>query len=330
MKYFLSLIFVSVLFSTCTTDFQLEAEWKSIPIVYGFVSLQDTAHYIRVEKAFLQPGANAKDVAQIADSLYFENATVQIKNLETGHVFDLQKVDGNLEGYQRETGVFADSPNYLYKIKASEMNLQGGEDVEMIINTGDDENLITAETTILEEMERKANFPAIPLTLDNYDRTITIKWSNGAETKIFDFRWTIHYKESLPGTTEFVDKSVEWVIDDRIENSFDRTEGSIKVVAEDFYKFLAANIEEKSDVTRKNLRVEFNIAGGGVEFLDYLRISDANLGITSANQVPVYTNISDGFGIFASRSYVSEDGISLSAVSRDTLADGIYTKHLNF
>ncbi len=71
-------------------------------------------------------------------------------------------------------------------------------------------------------------------------------------------------------------------------------------------------------------------SGGGVEFLDYLRISDANLGITSANQVPVYTNISDGFGIFASRSYVSESDISLSAVSRDTLADGIYTKHLNF
>lgn len=330
MKYFLSLIFVSVLFSTCTTDFQLEAEWKSIPIVYGFVSLQDTAHYIRVEKAFLQPGGNAKDVAQIADSLYFENVTVQLKNLETGQIFDLQKVDGNLEGYQREEGTFANTPNYLYKIKATEMNLQGGEDVEIIINTGDDENLITAQTTILEEMARKTNFPAIPLTLDAYDRTITIKWSNGAETKIFDFRWTIHYQESLPGTTEFVDKSIEWVIDDRIENSFDRTEGSIKVVSEDFYKFLAANIEEKSNISRKNLRIDFNIAGGGVEFLEYLRVSDANLGITSANQVPVYTNISDGFGIFASRSYVSETDITLSAPARDTLADGIYTKHLNF
>jgi hypothetical protein len=57
--------------AACSTDFELEAEWRDIPIVYGLLSFTDTAHYVRVEKAFLPEGGDARDVAQIADSLYY-------------------------------------------------------------------------------------------------------------------------------------------------------------------------------------------------------------------------------------------------------------------
>ena len=50
---------VVLFFSSCETDVVLEGEWKDIPVVYAFLSIQDTAHYVRVEKAFLQPGGDA-------------------------------------------------------------------------------------------------------------------------------------------------------------------------------------------------------------------------------------------------------------------------------
>lgn len=77
-------------------------------------------------KGLSRTRGDANQIAQIPDSLYYDNATVQIKNIDTGEVFDLEKVDGNLEGYQRDAGVFADAPNYLYKIKAEEAGFEGG------------------------------------------------------------------------------------------------------------------------------------------------------------------------------------------------------------
>lgn len=330
MKYIFSLVFATLLFSTCTTDFQLEAEWADTPIVYGFISLQDTAHYIRLEKAFLEPGGNANDIAQIADSLYYENATVQIKNLETGDTYDFYRVDGNLEGYQREEGTFAAAPNYLYKIKADEINLNGGDEIELIINTGEGNDLVTAKTIVLEEMILKESSLSTPLRLYGYDKKLAVKWTNGVEAKIFDYRWVIHYKESITGSTDFEEKTLHWTIDDRITFEVERIEGSGIFKVEEFYKFMANNIEENSEVSRSEVRIDFRIVGGGNEFLDYLRISNANLGITSANQVPVYTNMSRGLGIFASRSSLEKFNFSIDLPSRDSLAEGIYTKHLNF
>jgi hypothetical protein len=45
---------------------------------------------------------------------------VQLEQYQNG-VFrkrlNLVKVDGNLEGYVKDTGIFANAPNYLYKTK---------------------------------------------------------------------------------------------------------------------------------------------------------------------------------------------------------------------
>ncbi|MBK8706480.1 MAG: hypothetical protein IPN33_24890 [Saprospiraceae bacterium] len=116
----------------------LEAEWKDIPVVYAFLDPTDSVHYVRVEKAFLQQGGDAREIAQIADSLYYDNATVQLQKVGSSQLYTLEKVDGNLEGFPREGGVFATAPNYLYKIRQSNINLVGGNEVRFILNRGDD------------------------------------------------------------------------------------------------------------------------------------------------------------------------------------------------
>ena len=66
---FLALLTGTLFWSACETDFQLEGEWKDIPVVYAFLTQQDTASSVRVERAFLEPGGNARDIAQIPDSI---------------------------------------------------------------------------------------------------------------------------------------------------------------------------------------------------------------------------------------------------------------------
>ena len=90
VKFRLLVVFVvSVLFfSSCDNELKLLDEWKDIPVVYGVLSPNDTAHYIRVEKAFLDPEKSAFEVARIADSLYYpdEQIEVFVKNVSLGFV----------------------------------------------------------------------------------------------------------------------------------------------------------------------------------------------------------------------------------------------------
>ncbi len=106
----LLLLPLGLLLSACSNDFEVTAPWKEIPIVYGILSPQDTAHYLRIEKAFLDPNQSALEVAQIADSLYYPENSITVwlvPTINPNNRIQLQRVNGALEGYPRDPGVFA-------------------------------------------------------------------------------------------------------------------------------------------------------------------------------------------------------------------------------
>src|SRR5437868_9126208 len=110
---------LSLIFFSCSTDFEVTTAWKDETIVYGLLDKSDTAQYIKIEKAFLDPNTNALTIAQIPDSLYYNELNVELQqytNHQLVNSFPLVKVDGNSEGLVKDTGIFAQSPNILYKL----------------------------------------------------------------------------------------------------------------------------------------------------------------------------------------------------------------------
>ncbi len=316
--------------SACSTDFELEAPWKDIPIVYGFLDLQDTAHYIRLEKAFLQPGGNANQIAQIADSLYYPpSVTVQIEKRTTGQRFTLQRVDGNTEGYPRHSGPFATAPNYLYKIPASVLGLVAEQPVRLIINRGSGLPAVTADTRVLGPITPRVTSPANPLNLD-YNRNLLFIWECSPSAIIFDIRMRIHYREVGPSGSE--NKTLEWAIKRDLQKAqpnadnvrFDDVKG------EDFFRFVGANIEPAASRQRFLQGIDLVYTAGGAELRDLIQLERANTGITSSQAIPVYSNLSEGRGIFSSRSSVVRSGLTLNSPAMDSLRFGIYTRQLNF
>lgn len=327
-KYTLFFLLLLIL-SACSTDIELEAEWKDIPVVYGFLSKNDTAHYIRVEKAFLEPGGDALKIAQNPDSLYYgESVQVRLERLSKGEIFDLERVDGNLEGYPREEGVFANRPNYLYKIKANLIKLQERERIRLIIDRGEGTELTEAETAVLEDMSLSDSSPPINVNWA-YDRQVTFRWRTGANTRLFDLRLVINIEEREPDGASS-ERSLTWVLTDQLENTEGSSQMSFSVIGEDFYKFLAGELEDADAKTRFFKNMEVQVVGGGVELLEFQRVNLANTGITSSQTPPVYTNLSEGRGIFSSRTQATRKGLNISSLSRDSLRNGIHTKHLNF
>ena len=105
---------------------------------------------------------------------------------------------------------------------------------------------------------------------------------------------------------------------------------SFSVIGEEFYKFLSAELDSSSNQIRRFISIEIQVTGAGTELLEFTRINLANTGITSSQVVPVYTNLSEGRGIFSSRTSSSRIGLNISSVTRDSLRDGQHTKQLNF
>jgi hypothetical protein len=111
---------ISLLFATgCTEKFDVAAPYKNITIVFGLLDQSDTAHYIRVQKAFLDQNKSAVSMAQAPDSNFYPNLNVRIERYNFLGVYKdsihLNRVDLNKEGYPKQPGAFFNAPNYAYK-----------------------------------------------------------------------------------------------------------------------------------------------------------------------------------------------------------------------
>lgn len=323
---------IFLLATSCSTDFDIEAEWRDIPIVYGFLSTQDTAHYIRVEKAFLEPGGNALDIAQIVDSLYYDpTVAVVLEKLSTGERFPMSRVDGSTEGYPRADGPFANTPNILYKIRRSDLNLKSEDRIRLVIERGDNSVPVTAETTVIGELELLENLPREPINFGAYNTELRIGWEVSPAARLFDLRFLLHYRESDPNQpASFTPKTLEFVLDRAIEREDESIRVSYFLRSGDFFQFLGGALPVRSAGFRVFDGIDIQLVAAGEEFLDLTKIGQANLGITSANEVPIYTNLSEGRGIFSSRATAIREGLLLGPVSLDSLRNGVFTRALGF
>ena len=334
MKSVIFTLLLALTFASCSTEVDLEAEWEDIPVVYAFLSLQDTAHYVRVQKVFLEPDGNALQIAQNTDSIYYQNAAVEMTNIRTGETFLMERVDGADEGYPKEEGVFANAPNVLYKVKADEINFQGGDSVRLAINSGEFTEPSFAVTRVLGKIDTSRNpSPSQRIGRLRYNTNLTVTWIPSEEAELFDITFIIRYRESADPSTpsEFVEKSLEWPIAKGITRSNpDRGRENFMIRGEAFYQFVFLNIPPSDGEIRLLDGIDLRITAGGVEMLELVELSQANIGITSAQSIPVYSNVEGGLGVFTSRYQLERTNIQLTQEALDTLQDGIYTRDLNF
>jgi hypothetical protein len=324
MKWIFGLISIGFLFAACDNDLVVTDQWKDIPVVWGIVSKSDTAHYIRVEKAYLDPSVSALDIARIPDSLYYDNAVVTLKRIASGQVYTLTRVDGNLEGYPRDSGVFAEFPNYIYKIRANQLNLVIGDEYEFSLQREGQSDPVTAKTKILPKPVLRN--PSAGGTLVFKPKAFTnFSWNEIPDAGLFDLQLKFHYRERSPATQNvYVPKSVEWTVSRSIEDKEYKIDGS------EFYNSLKAYIQEDFEATRLFDSMDVILWCGGRELAEFIRIAQANTGITSTQDIPIYTNLSEGRGIFTSRNVSYNTGFDLSNQTLDSLKNGSVTKLLNF
>lgn len=319
-----------LIWSACSNEFEVAADFKDIPVVYGIVSPDDTAHYIRIERVFIDPDGSAFDVAKIPDSIYYaENAiSVSLERVSTGQRYPMTRVDGNLEGHVHEAGTFAQAPNWLYKVEPSQPGgiLKSGEKYKLIIERTDGRPAVTAETTVPDTLYLFSPKPEdIPQQISISGKNLTaIDWRTSAEGVIFDVFLNIRYRELAPDGTLLGNKVIKWKVAKNVirENTViggGVYRGRVFLSASDFYSALFREVDTTANVQRYFNSIDIHLEGAGREIAEYQESEAINAGLTGAEISARYTNLSEGFGIFTAKKSWTFAGFNLSAVSLDSL-----------
>jgi len=333
MKVFrLAAVLGCFLIVSCSTDFNVTAPWKDITVVYGLLDQSDTANYIKIGKAFLDPTTDAYTIAQNPDSLYYPDLNVVLQEFQNNQLkktITLEKVDGDSEGYVKDTGIFAQSPNILYKTKEK---LNQDSRYNLVITEPDNNKQITSSTSVINDFS-----VFIPNTLlkVNFQKgsAFHVSWTSAVDGKIYGLVIRFYYTEYHFDDPSFkAEKYVDWTVFSSVTSN--DTLGSENmdqdIQGDGFYSFMTNAIPYDPNAFRILRNSDWTFSVGGYVLYEFNQVTVAQQGLTSGEVLPTYTNIDNGIGLLSSRYHKTIAGVSFSSNMIDSLACLSDTHHLNF
>jgi len=343
MKHLLYLSIAITTLAGCSTDLDINAPYKDITIVYGLLNMRDSVHYVKINKAFLGEG-DAYVYAQIPDSNEWGDgaiSTARIHRLENGErtqSFDLTPTTIT----DREPGIFyaPDQKVYTFRETFTDDILQNGVSVPIYLNPNWEYELdlvvkgeaISARTTIVNDFSFQAADQvisnAVNLINPNGFAEFELNWTSNQDGKRYVADYRFNYRE-VRGT-DTTDHSFTQRLGTDVSSNSNSTEAmSTLMDGAAFFSTVATLIAEDATVDKRIFTgIDFVVSVANDEFHTFLTLSEPVSGIIEDR--PSYSNVTNGYGIFAARYVKTIYGKALGALSLQELVDGSQTADLRF
>lgn len=308
---------LAFLLSSCKTDFDLNAEWKDITIVYGVLDPGKSVQQVRINKAFLGEG-NALEYAKIADSIHYDTAVIKavieeyVNNALTRTIklipewVDRDKV--NVGPFYNpdfpKVIVYKTAPYNWFAISGKDTSwLNPSATCKIIITNTKSGKIISSEAPLVSGIKLVSpvyNSANPQLSVTNQENVnFSLKWTAGDNGKRYNTTMRFFYKEYVPGTLDttlkYVDYTFATVKRDKTVQS--TTQLSVSVPGSSYYASLKSLIPYNRDVRRIPYRMSIMFYVLGEEASTYLDVNN-NTGGLVEDKVE-YTNIDNGYGIFS-------------------------------
>lgn len=326
-RLFVLFTFAALFISSCSTDFEINADWKEITVVYGLLDQKESVHYIKINKAFLGEG-NALTFAQNPDSAsYGGNLEVWIEEWQDSYYFGTYPLD-TVTIFNKDSGVFYYPKQLLYRFVKP--NLNENSTYKLFIKNKLNGNLVTSETQLVGNLH--VTEPS-SLSLISFIKVkpVKVKFSSAKYGRIYEIKIRLNYWEKNNDTNDSTFKHIDWSIGTLTSNGINGGEAmETSYNGASFFSFLGDNIRPVGPNIKRYLgtpNVEFIFSVAGEELATYIEVSKPSTGISQ--EKPEYSNIKNGIGIFSSR-YSEVLNYAMEGKSQDSLKNGQYTKKLNF
>jgi hypothetical protein len=325
---FLAILLIPVsLLVSCSKDLNINDKWTEIMIVYGLLNPNDSVHYVKITKAFLGPG-NAMQYAGIPDSSNFAHKLKVTLDEYNGESLVSSILLDTTMITNKDTGIFY-FPNQLVYVARTQLNMAHRYRIT-VLDTATGVQ-VTASTDIVNTFDisspnsfSKANFVQGSLT--------TAEWLSAKYGRRYELNIRFSYREYAKSDSAFLGKkSVNWLVfNDMKAKSLNGGEEMVNSFYGDgFFNSIKANVPFNESVYRIADSVEYIFTVASEELSNYIEVT--NPSNTIVQEKPIYTNVSNGIGIFSSRT--DNTGFNprilrLSDRTYDSLVDGTVTGNL--
>ncbi len=327
-KLTIFILTLSGIFSSCSTDFDINAPYKETMVIYGLLNTLDTAQYIRISKAYLGEG-NALIMAQQPDSInYADILDVKMERVLDGLVletFPLYRTDT----IPKDDGIFA-APYQVY-YRTNHPIADDGSQYRLIVKNNNTGNTATSLTRIVGDVFQDS---PIATNVDFSTRFyITVRFRPGDNSKVSDLVIRFHYTETdtLGNTSQHF---VDWNFPEQSYSNAAGTELEFKYFRPDFFELLGNKIPHTPGIVRRidnlapgYLPIEFRFIVGSEDLYTYEQLTNPGSGVVQDR--PLFTTVENGVGLFTSRLIHSEfRNLSVNTIA--ALDTSEFTRDLNF
>lgn len=329
--FFLALI--SIFFISCNNEVDLTSDYVDTTVVYGLLNPGENTHYVRIQKAYLVNG-NALDYAKVPDSIQYNPSDLTVVIEERDSTTDVLKRTIALTpviGAEKDTGIFASTNHVIYKTPDNE-KIFSQFVYKLVITNNKTGKVITGKTKLVKNTV--ADFFKTPGAGSvNWNSPIgtgyTMRWNVVGNGKIYQPEVVFYFKEVNVVTGDTIQDSLAWrfvAIEYNPQLNADIME--LNVPQNSFYEFVGNRLSPKPNIKRIIGWLNFKCYIGTDDLNTYINVNKPSIGIIQ--EKPLYTNITNGIGIFAARSSYIKRLVPLSEQSKDTLIFGKYTQNLSF
>ena len=326
----LSLFFGMLFNSGCDNDIELLDQYRETTVIYGLLNVTDTVQYIRLEKAFLGEG-NALLMAQHADSIYYDTLDVELTLLRyTNSILTDSIILQPTDQLSKEEGLFVNYPHIIYKTTGNEL-LDPVSTYKLIFYNKKSGKTVFGQTPIVKLVGLN---PLIPSPLPDPSSTLNlaaddpmqIRIISPVNSKFLSLLIRINYTDSITGTNQTKKQTLDYNLEMKVTaNTNGGQQFEYLIDGEAFYQFLGRHIKMIPGVYRDAslFNLDFIFTAGAEEFYTYYIVNNSTSSVS--DNIPDYTNLTNGIGIFSSRSVKIYPKKMLNNASMDSLKFGQYT-----
>lgn len=284
----------------CEEDFDINAPYQDITVIFGLVDPAEDTIFLKLNKAFLGEG-NTMEMAKIEDSSsYVNKLDATIEEWENGTFIKSYILD-TITINDKEEGVFYNPYQVIYYTPYEPV-----QERTYILKVQVDNKTVTSQTELIRDFSIEKPSAGSKFVSFLPGNEGEIKWYSAKYGKRYEIFIRFKYKEVMFDSPDTIYTYVDWSMGTK--KSVDDDGGDEMKVTysnDGFYTFLANQVPYDDPVTEANVKqrftndVDFTIYVAAVNLNTYMEVNEPTNSIIQER--PEYTNISNGTGIFSSR-----------------------------
>ncbi len=318
-------LIVLAIISACSTELDVTAPYRTIPVVYGVLNPSDTFQYIAVYKGFVSENGNAITIAQNPDSTHYKPEDIK--------AYLVQRLNNKNDSILLDTTTVIISktdkprsiPRPVYKTPLGfKLNKSASYGFALKLNN---KEIASSATLLISDITPITNSTTNGLLLHNGSNYASQDYQTNIPKNAgrYEVSLRFFYTEKNKTTGDSVQKHLDWYVGTGGRSS---SEVNYRINGTGFYSYLRANIEVNPNFERTaSSIVQVTFSATTADLAKYIELSAPN---NSLNETPPdFTNILNGKGIFASQASVITSK-NLNVSSMNELKNGKITGSLGF